>query len=68
VIDHPGNPPSAWHGARSVSFLNPCITAPGARQIPARQTLTLRYRAVAHDGRFPDGFLDQMAKAWRARG
>ena len=65
VIDHPSNPPSAWHGARSVSFLNPCITAQAAKEIPARQPLTLRYRAVAHDGNFPEGFLDRMAKAWR---
>ena len=68
VIDHPGNPPTAWHGARSVSFLNPCIAAPGAVKIPARQPLTLRYRAVAYDGRFPDGFLNRMAARWRGQG
>jgi hypothetical protein len=65
LIDHPGNPPSAWHGARSVSFLNPCITAKGPVTFSAKQPLTLRYRAVAHDGRFPDGFLDKMAEGWR---
>jgi hypothetical protein len=65
VIDHPGNPPSLWHGARGVSFLNPCVAAPGAVQIPAGQTLTLRYRAVAHDGAFPGGWLDAMASRWR---
>jgi hypothetical protein len=67
VIDHPGNPPSAWHGARSVSFLNPCITAAGAVHIRPRQPLILRYRAVAHDGRFPDGLLDRWAAEWRGR-
>lgn len=67
LIDHPGNPPSLWHGARSVSFLQPCIAAPGAVNIPARKPLTLRYRAVAYDGRFPDGLLDRMAGQWRAR-
>ena len=67
VIDHPGNPPSLWHGARSVSFLNPCIAAPGSVNIPATQPLTLRYRAVACDGKFPDGLLDRMAAQWRAR-
>ena len=67
VIDHPSNPPSLWHGARSVSFLNPCISAPGPVTIPARRPLTLRYRAVAHDGKFPDGWLDRTAAAWRNR-
>ncbi len=66
VIDHPRNPPSLWHGARSVSFLNPCIAAPGPVRIPAGQTLALRYRAVAHDGPFPDGWMDRMAARWRA--
>jgi Methane oxygenase PmoA len=66
VIDHPGNPPSAWHGARSVSFLNPCIAAQGPVSIPARQPLALRYRAVVHDGKFPDGVLDRMAAQLRA--
>jgi hypothetical protein len=65
VIDHPGNPPSLWHGARSVSFLNPCISAPQAVQIPAGKPLVLRYRAVAHDGAFPPGVLDRMAESWR---
>ena len=65
VIDHPSNPPAAWHGVRLVSFLNPCIAAPAVVNIPARQPLTLRYRAVAYDGKFPDGFLDQMAARWR---
>jgi hypothetical protein len=67
VFDHPGNPKTAWHGARAVSFLNPCIAASGAVSIPAKKPLTLRYRAVTHDGRFPDGLLDRMAAAWRAK-
>jgi len=33
--------------------------------IPAGTSLTLRYRAVACDGRFPDGLLDRMATDWR---
>ena len=65
VIDHPGNPPSMWHGARSVSFLNPCIAAPGPVTIPAQKPLTLRYRAAVHDGKFPPGLLDRMAAQWR---
>jgi len=67
LIDHPTNPRSMWHGARGVSFLNPCISAPGAVQVPAGKTLALRYRAVAFDGPFPAGMLDQMAAAWRAK-
>jgi Family of unknown function (DUF6807) len=65
VIDHPNNPPSMWHGARSVSFLNPCIAAPGPVTIPSGQPLTLRYRAVVHDGKFPEGALDRLASQWR---
>jgi hypothetical protein len=49
-----------------VSFLNPCIAAPGAVNIAAGQPLTLRYRAVGYDGKFPDGMLDRMAARWRA--
>jgi len=65
VIDHPKNPPSLWHGARGVSFLNPCISAQQPVQMPAGKPLVLRYRAVARDGAFPAGVLDKMAEAWR---
>jgi hypothetical protein len=65
VIDHPNNPPSLWHGARSVSFLNPCIAAPDAVKIPSGKPLLLRYRAVVHDGKFPDGVLDRLASDFR---
>jgi len=67
VIDHPGNPPSLWHGVRLVSFLNPCIAASGAVHIPAGRPLTLRYRAVTRDGAFPAGWVDRMAARWRAQ-
>jgi len=67
LIDHPANPRSLWHGARGVSFLNPCISAEQAVRIPAGAMLELRYRAVAFDGPFPAGMLDQMAAAWRAK-
>jgi Family of unknown function (DUF6807) len=67
LIDHPANPASLWHGARGVSFLNPCISAAQPVQIPAGKPLTLRYRAVAFDGVFPAGMLDQMAATWRAK-
>jgi hypothetical protein len=67
LIDHSGNPRSLWHGARGVSFLNPCISAIDAVQIPAARPLVLRYRAVAFDGAFPAGMLDQMARAWREK-
>lgn len=65
VIDHPQNPESSWHGARGVSFLNPCISASKAVLIPARQPFVLRYRAVVIDGAFPDGLLDRMSARWR---
>jgi hypothetical protein len=66
VIDHPSNPPSLWHGARGVSFLNPCISAPGPVTITAGDALILRYRAITQDGAFADGWLDRMAARWRA--
>ena len=65
LIDHPGNPPSAWHGARGVAFLNPCITAHGPATLGAKQPLALRYRAVTCDGPFAEGMLDTLATAWR---
>jgi hypothetical protein len=67
VVDHASNPPSLWHGARGVSFLNPCISAPGPVTIQAGRPLTLRYLALARDGKFPDGLLDRVAAAWRTR-
>jgi hypothetical protein len=67
VVDHPSNPPSLWHGARSVSFLNPCISASGPVQIPAGKPLTLRYLAIAADGEMPAGWLNEVADGWRAR-
>jgi len=66
VIDHPGNPPSAWHGARGVSFLNPCISALKPVTFAAGSVLVLRYRAVVADGRFKPGLLDELAAQWRA--
>ena len=64
LIDHPDNPPSAWHGARGVSFLNPCITASGPVKIAANQALTLRYRAVTIDGTFAHGAVDRVASGF----
>jgi len=66
VIDHPRNPPSAWHGARGVSFLNPCISALKPVTFAAGTVLVLRYRAVVADGRFKPGLLDELAAEWRA--
>jgi hypothetical protein len=67
VIDHPGNPPSMWHGARSVSFLNPCVSAPAAVNFKAGQPLTLRYLAITSDGNMPAECLDFVGLDWRAR-
>ncbi len=67
LIDHPGNPPSLWHGVRLVSFLNPCISAPRAVTIRAGSALTLRYCAVTQDGAFTTGVLDKLAAEWRAK-
>jgi hypothetical protein len=65
LIDHPSNPPSLWHGVRLVSFLNPCVAAPKPVNVKAKQSLTLRYRAVTQDGKFAAGVLDRTAAAWR---
>ena len=65
VVDHPGNPPSLWHGVRLVSFLNPCIAAPAPVRIPSGKPLTLRYLAVTQDGAFAPGALDKLAAEWR---
>jgi hypothetical protein len=67
VIDHPGNPPSMWHGARSVSFLNPCVSAPAPVNFRAGQPLTLRYLAITADGNTSPGWLDGVAAGWRSR-
>lgn len=67
VIDHSGNPPSLWHGARGVSFLNPCISAQGPVQIPAGKPLTLRYLAITRDGDLSPGWLEGLADGWRGR-
>ena len=67
LFNHGSNPPTLWHGNRSVAFLQPCIAAPGDLTIPAGQPLTLRYRLLAYDGKFPAGMLDRMASAWGAK-
>jgi hypothetical protein len=67
VVDHPANPPSLWHGARSVSFLDPCVAAPGPVTIPAGRPLTLRYLALTRDGAFAPSYLDGLADVWRGR-
>jgi hypothetical protein len=33
--------------------------------IPAGKTFALRYRALAHDGEFPEGMLNRIASEWR---
>jgi hypothetical protein len=64
VMNHPANPPTTWHNARSIRMLNPCIVAPGEVMWPAGQAQTLRYRVVAFDGELPRAELDQLAAQW----
>ncbi|HEY2011875.1 MAG TPA: DUF6807 family protein [Bryobacteraceae bacterium] len=66
VIDHPGNPRTAWHEPRYVSFLNPCIVATQPVNMTAGQPLTLRYRVVTHDGEFQAADLNRLAAEFRA--
>jgi hypothetical protein len=66
VIDHPGNPRSAWHEPRKLAFLDPCITALQPVSIPANQPLSLRYRVVVADGEFSADYLNKLAAEFRA--
>lgn len=61
IVNHPANPPTAWHIVTSIGLLNPCITAPGPVVIKAGQPLRLRYRVVTFDGPVPSSALDRMA-------
>jgi hypothetical protein len=65
VIDHPSNPPSTWHESMNLTYLNPCVSVTKPVTIPAGKTFALRYRALAHDGEFPEGMLNRIASEWR---
>lgn len=65
VVDHPGNPPSAWHNLQPIAMINPCIVAPGPVALEAGQMLRLRYRLVTHDGPAPVDVLNQLAEEFR---
>ncbi len=66
VIDHPLNPPTLWHNARSLWMLAPCITALGPRTIHPDEPLILRYRVVVHDGPAPADQIEKLSEEWRA--
>ena len=65
VIDHPKNPPTAWHNSRSLWMLNPAITPFGPVVIRPESPLTLRYRVVVHDGPPPVEVLQKLSAEWR---
>jgi hypothetical protein len=65
VLDHPGNPPTAWHNLGPIAMLNPCIVAKGPVTIKKGQPLRLRYRLVVHDGPPPAALLNELAGAWK---
>ena len=65
VLDHPGNPPTAWFNVAAIGIFNPCIVAPGPVTIKQGQPLRLRYRLVVHDGAAPAGLLAALAREWR---
>lgn len=50
LIDHPKNPRTSWHNARSLHLMNPCIVADAPLSITSGTPLRLRYRLVPHDG------------------
>jgi hypothetical protein len=65
VLDHPGNPPTLWHGSRTLWMLNPCIVALGPKVITPETPMTLRYRVVIHDGPPPTDTLQKLSAEWR---
>ena len=67
VLQHPENPPTLWHNARTSRMINPCITAPAEVKIGAGKPLVLRYRVVAHDGPVPVDFIQRLVQEWNVR-
>ncbi|MFH1266724.1 MAG: sulfatase/phosphatase domain-containing protein, partial [Planctomycetota bacterium] len=65
VLDHPGNPPTAWHNLASLAMINPCILAAGPVTLKKGEPLVLRYRLVAHDGPAPVELLRTLSAQWR---
>ncbi|RPI53589.1 MAG: hypothetical protein EHM55_13360 [Acidobacteria bacterium] len=65
VMDHPSNPPSTWHGSRSLWMLNPVIAAIEPITIRSDAPLTLRYRVVVHDGETPTPLVENLSTEWR---
>jgi len=67
ILDHPKNPPTAWHNLAAIAMLNPCIVARGPVTLKAGEPLRLRYRLVVHDGPAPSDLLKKLTEEWRAR-
>jgi len=65
VLDHPGNPPTAWHNLANLAMINPCILAAGPVTLKKDEPLVLRYRLVAHDGPAPIELLRTLSAQWR---
>lgn len=67
IVDHPENPPTAWHNLQPIAMLNPCIVAPGPVKLKQGEPLRLRYRLVVHDGPPPMDLLNKLSDQWRNR-
>ncbi len=65
IIDHPENPPTAWHNLKAIAMLNPCIVAPGPVKLKQGEPLRLKYRLVVHDGPPPMARLKKLSDQWR---
>jgi hypothetical protein len=65
VIEHPGNPTSTWHNPRYIWMINPCFVDKGPVKVKQGESLTLRYRLVAHDGPLSAQLADELADQWR---
>jgi len=66
VIDHPENPPAAWHNLDVIAMVNPCIVAPGPVPLKAGQPLRLRYRLLTHDGPAPVPAIQRLSDEFSA--
>jgi hypothetical protein len=65
ILNHPDNPPTAWHNLAPIAMVNPCIVAPGPVALKKGEPLHLRYGIVVHDGATPVDLLNTLSKELR---
>jgi hypothetical protein len=75
LVDHPGNPrsPVPWYGSARAdtygegwaNFVNAAFLWGGPLALGAGEPLRFRYRVVVHDGAWPLGRVDEVARSFR---